>query len=80
MATVTTPVLLSIANRPPAESSSENVIALLVASASEALTVIPTSVPFAVFSAMLLAVVFESLNAPTANSLMSVTFTVITSS
>ena len=55
MATVTTPELASIANRPPASSVSEYVTVLVVASASLAAAVMPTVVPLAAFSSTALA-------------------------
>ena len=67
-ATVTTPVLASMANRPPALSVSEYVIVLVVASASLAAAVILTTVPLAAFSFTALAMASLSVTAPTSNS------------
>ena len=68
MATVTTPELASIANRPPALSVSEYVTVLVVASASLAAAVIPTAVPLAAFSSTALAATLLSAGVVTSNS------------
>ena len=70
-ATVTTPVVESIANLPPALLVSEYVTPLVVASASEAEAVIPTSVPFDAFSFTAFVVPSLSTGVVTANSFAS---------
>ena len=67
-ATVTTPVVLSMANRPPSLFCKEYVMVLLVESASLADAVIPTKVPTVAFSFTLLLVALVSVTEPTSNS------------
>ena len=64
-ATVTTPVVPSIAKRPPALSINVYVIVLLVASSSCALAVIPTRSPFDAAYEMLFGSVFASVGVET---------------
>ena len=70
-ATVTTPVLVSIANRPPASSVRLYVTVFVVASPSLADAVIPTGVPLAAFSATLLDTGLASTGVDTEDSLTS---------
>ncbi len=72
-ATVTTPLLLAIANRPPASSVRLYVMVLFVASASVAEAVTPTTVPAGEFSATSLAAPLTSVTGPTSNSSTSST-------
>ena len=67
-ASVTTPVVSSIANRPPALSVNEYVTALVVASASEAEAVIPTSAPLSAASESVFAASLLSTGVDTTNS------------
>ena len=70
-ATDISPVIALMLNRPFESSSSEYVTALVVASASKANAVIPTTVPFATFSLTVLAVALVSVSAVTLNSFAS---------
>ncbi len=72
-ATVTTPVVLLMAKRPPASSVSEYVTPELVASPSEAKAVMPTVVPIVAFSVTALAAALVSLTGVTSNSSASLT-------
>ena len=67
------PELKSIANRPPASSSSEKLTVFVVASSSVATTVIPTAVPLAASSLTVFASAFASVGVVTSNSFTSLT-------